>query len=770
MSYFLCGNTGRINRGCEAIIRSTIKLLNQRNGDIYLATFAPEQDRSLAADLGINMIAYEGYPSDLVRYVCGGIHKINHKSLLQQKFIQRDLWGRISDGDTCLNIGGDTYCYKRPEASIALNKHIYRHGNRCILWCCSIEKNKITGEILRDLKRYTYIFAREQITYQNLIESGIPKEKIIRCCDPAFFLDKQEVELPSNFQKGNTIGINISEMIVKEDDVNVYPAVLGMLKYVLNKTDMSICLIPHVYSIEENKCDYPILKRLFEDLQSKRVSLISNELNCEELKYIISHCRFVIAARTHASIAAYSSYVPTLVLGYSVKSLGIAMDLFGQADRYVIPYTEIRNKEQLIEAFEYLHTNEDIIKKRLIKSIPEYKNTLTSAIEQYITEPRLNKLCDNRLCTGCGACAACCPMNCITMEPDEKGFAHPFIDTEKCVNCGKCTKVCPVSNRIIDRGIMPIAYAAQNRDENIRRESSSGGVFFELAKEMIKQNGVVIGATIDADNEVKHICCTTMEMIPLLQGSKYVQSDLGNIFEIAKENIRNNIPVLFSGTPCQIAGLKAYLNENPENLITVDMICHGVPTPALWEKYKEFREKQASSEIRSVSFRNKTEGWKNFSLRLNFQNGSEYRKTVGEDSYLQFFVNDFSIRDSCNLCPFRTMNRQADITLADFWNVSKMVRQITDDLGTSLVLIHTAKGKALMNCIEPQLRLVQVDAKKITNDNTSYLKNKPSNILHQEFLEEMQIKQYKELEAEYSSKNWSLRKKIYKAYFRQLFT
>ena len=349
---YLCGNTGIVNRGCEAIIRSTVKILNRSNGDITLTTFAPEQDRGLCSELGINMQEYNTYPSKLVKHFCALKRKINKKSLSGQSIIQSRLFGSLNKGDICLNIGGDTYCYSTPKTNLALNKFTDKNGIDNILWCCSIEPNVIKGEILKDLKRYKYIFARDILTYNALIENGIAKEKVVKCCDPAFFLDLQQVELPLGFIKGSTVGINVSPIAVSESNPEAYKNVIELVKNILKKTDMGICLIPHVYSIKGAKQDFGVLRRIQTEINDERVSIVDKEYNCEQLKYIISKCRFFVGARTHSTIASYSNCIPTLVIGYSIKSKGIATDLFGTYEGYVLPYNELTDKNELSKAFD----------------------------------------------------------------------------------------------------------------------------------------------------------------------------------------------------------------------------------------------------------------------------------------------------------------------------------------------------------------------------------------------------------------------------------
>ena len=721
---FLCGQTGVINRGCEAIVRSSVKVLGGRSGDISVATFAPSQDRAMCRELGINMIPYNNYPTLIHRYSAALMRKINKESTFGQGIIQKPLFSQIKKGDVCLNIGGDTYCYGRPTPSIALNRYTHKEGIDNILWCCSIEKDNIKGEILEDLQKYRYIFAREPLTFNALIDAGIPKEKIVKCCDPAFFLNTQEVPLPENFVTGNTVGINVSEMTIKPETPHAYSNVIAVIRHILDNTDMSVCLIPHVYSIKENRNDYPILKRIFEDINDSRVSIVNQEYNCEQLKYIISTCRFFIGARTHATIAAYSSGIPTLVIGYSVKSKGIAIDLFGTYDDYVIPYNELTESNELLAAFKNIVKKEDEIKERLNNILPDYRSSLADNVKKYITrEGNNNKpfsICSRNICTGCGACEQKCPQCAISMEYDSEGFVYPVINFEKCISCGLCTKICPVANKQKDRPEKPSAYVAINLDEDVRKNSSSGGMFTYFAKKILSENGVVFGAGFDSNMKVVHKYCESTEGLVELRGSKYVQSEIGNSYKFAEDFLKSGKKVLFTGTPCQIGGLYAYLKKDYDNLYTLDFICHGVPSPKVWEKYLAEKEKEANSKATSVNFRDKTKGWQSYSLKIDFENGTRYRQSSSNDMYLKGFIQDLYLRPSCSTCSFKHLNRQSDITLADFWGIEKTLPEYNDKKGTSLLLMHSKKSEYLLE--EPQgIKFQQVDFNEAIDNNPSYL-------------------------------------------------
>ena len=720
MSVFLCGNTGIVNRGCEAIVRSSVKLLEKKNRSIYLASDNYDEDRDLAKELGINFIPYDK-AGVLQRASAKAIRTVYKKSLSIHKVLQAHLLHDIKEGDVCLNIGGDVYCYGRPTRELALNRYASKRGAKTILWCCSIEKDVIKDDVITDLNTYDRIFVRESLSQKNLIDKGIDKNKIVKVCDPAFFLEPKEAELPQIFNRGEVVGINVSELVIKDGDETVYNAVIGLINYILEETDLNICLIPHVYSIEKNLCDWPKLSMIRQQIDSDRIALIDRELNCEELKYIISKCRFLFAARTHASVAAYSSLVPTVVLGYSVKSKGLAKDLFGDYKDYVIPYNEINGKECLIEALQMLMANEQNIRQRLNEVLPEYKNQLTEAIRLYITERDPDEeVCDRNLCTGCMACRQVCPHGAITVTKDEYGFHYPQINTIKCKECDRCRNICPALNKRKDDLKRPLCYGAFNTNEKVRKESSSGGIFYLIAREILNRGGLVFGAAFDESNNVHHIGIDDIKEIEKLQRSKYVQSEIGNTYEQAKAALEKNKPVLFTGTPCQIEGLKAFLNKEYTSLYTQDIICHGVPSPRAWQEYLDHLHGMTGSEVDTVTFRDKEKGWSNGSIQIAFSDGTE-KHLLAEDPYYKGFMNHFYLRQSCYECSFRKYHRVSDITLADFWGIDRIDSEMFDDKGTSLIMIHSEKGKELFESVRAGLMAKEYAFEEAVSHNPSYL-------------------------------------------------
>lgn len=302
-------------------------------------------------------------------------------------------------------------------------------------------------------------------------------------------------------------------------------------------------------------------------------------------------------------------------------------------------------------------------------------------------------------CCGCIACVQRCPKQCISLYEDEEGFFYPKVNLETCVDCGLCEKVCPVLNQSEERE--PLAeYVAKNSNEDIRRESSSGGIFTLLAEQTIDTGGVVFGARFDEAWNVVHDWTDTVDGLAAFRGSKYVQSRIGDTYREAKEFLKQGRKVLFSGTPCQVAGLKKFLRKEYENLLTIDFICHGVPSPGVWQRYLSDLRSSLSSDdpvITGVSFRDKSSGWKtyNFCLRYTSFSGVENQEFVQPSSknlFMRGFLADIYLRPSCYACPAKSGKSGSDITIADAWGINRFAPELDDDKGACYVLENTDRG------------------------------------------------------------------------------
>ena len=310
-------------------------------------------------------------------------------------------------------------------------------------------------------------------------------------------------------------------------------------------------------------------------------------------------------------------------------------------------------------------------------------------------------------CCGCTACMSVCSVQCIVMRRDrEEGFDYPVANPDVCIGCGKCETVCPVINPRESR--RPVAaYAA--RSSRFVKTSSSGGVFPELAEDVIADEGVVYGAAFDSDFKVGHREVSCVEDIRVLQGSKYVQSDLFSTFEDIRYSLEEGNRVLFVGTPCQVAGLNNYLGKEYDGLLTVDFACHGVPGPGLWEMYLESLRKRYG-KITELNFRDKSCSWSHYDFRVN-------GKSVPymSDPYMALFVQDMTLRPSCYTCPARDGRSGSDISLGDLWNVAALVPDMNDDKGVSLVCANSEKGKKALDSVSSELIKVDYDTARLNN-------------------------------------------------------
>ena len=298
-------------------------------------------------------------------------------------------------------------------------------------------------------------------------------------------------------------------------------------------------------------------------------------------------------------------------------------------------------------------------------------------------------------CCGCSACQAVCPHDAITMSRDALGFAYPSVAADKCVKCGLCIRVCDFNNKneaTAEACDTIKVSAARNRDDSVLENSQSGGVFTSLATDILNGNGTVYGAAMNADFTVSHHRVDSISSLPSLRGSKYVQSDMDDMFRRVREDLESGRKVLFSGTPCQVAGLVSYIPERlRHNLHTVDFICHGVPSPAIWHDYVSYMS--SSGRIVGASFRDKSEGgWKRHVETFTYDDG----RKVARESFRVLFYKNIMLRPSCAACPYHYDNRKSDVTIGDFWGIGELSARFDGDEGTSMVICNTDKGRSML--------------------------------------------------------------------------
>lgn len=308
---------------------------------------------------------------------------------------------------------------------------------------------------------------------------------------------------------------------------------------------------------------------------------------------------------------------------------------------------------------------------------------------------------DKHACCGCSACEQICPRQCIVFKADEEGFMYPVVNQEACIECGLCERVCPVLNHG-DNSRPLKTFAAMNRNKSVRAASSSGGIFTALAEKTVNEGGKVYGARFNDTLGVEHCGADDIDGIASFRGSKYLQSTMNNTFKNVRADLNKGKKVLFSGTPCQVAGLKKFLRKDYDNLTLVDFVCHGVPSPAVWQGYLH---SFPNVFIDSASFRDKQEGWHRYGMRLRgaYRSDASCWHRFGlffDDPYMQIFLANLSLRPSCYECPAKAGRSGSDLTLGDFWGIEQVDPAVDDDRGTSLVIVNSAKGEALLQGLD----------------------------------------------------------------------
>ncbi len=341
-------------------------------------------------------------------------------------------------------------------------------------------------------------------------------------------------------------------------------------------------------------------------------------------------------------------------------------------------------------------------------------------------------LADSNLCVGCSACASICPKRCIEMKKNSDGFSYPVLmHPTNCIECGMCERVCPTLNQSIRTYDLPSAYAAFTKDECTRLDSSSGGIFTEIAQRIIAQNGVVYGAAYGEKYEVHHCCVDNIEDLQKLRGAKYAESNLDNSFSEIMDRLEQGQLVLFSGTPCQVAGLKSYVRKDFNNLICIDFVCHGVPSPIAWRAYIEYRSREdADGKLpQRINLRSKETGWSKYQYSnvFEYENGKKHSALSSRSLFMKLFVGDYISRPSCSSCKFKGYNRVSDITLGDFWGIWDIEPEMDDNKGTSVVLVHSEKGQKLWWDINLKIKSKEVTLEQASQQNLSMLVSSKAN-------------------------------------------
>lgn len=379
-------------------------------------------------------------------------------------------------------------------------------------------------------------------------------------------------------------------------------------------------------------------------------------------------------------------------------------------------------------------------------------------------------------CCGCSACANACPHDAISMVENAEGFLAPYVDADRCVGCLACERACPVLHQV-DRGNekVPLTYAARIKDEKVRELSSSGGIFSALALSVIQKGGLVFGAAFDESLKLHYASAETDAELAALRGSKYLQASVDFSYRSVKSALEEGRIVLFSGTPCQIAGLYGFLgNGDYPRLLTVDVVCHGVPSPKVFRKYIRERESVERGRIQRVRFRDKVEGWENYSVAALLKPETEGPNTdlgdgcvekatlFSEDLFMRAFLSNICLCPSCHACHYNRLPRVADITLGDYWGVEKVHPELDDDLGVSLVLVNSQRGAKTWAEIQSDIKSVPSNLRKAIRFSPCIYGSSKPHKNRRRFFEELDSKSFSGL-----VETWIKRPGVLSRYWRE---
>ena len=367
----------------------------------------------------------------------------------------------------------------------------------------------------------------------------------------------------------------------------------------------------------------------------------------------------------------------------------------------------------------------------------------------------IEKITELNKCTGCTTCMNVCPKNAISMV-EKKGFFYPAV-SEACIECKLCITKCPINNSP-KVSTLTKAFAVQNRNEEIRAESTSGGFFSLLCDYVFEKKGVVCGVGFDDNARVIHKIINSLNDVYDLRGSKYCQSNLGNVFKQIKKNLDENCYVLFVGLPCQCSGLLNYLGKEYENLLIVDLVCYGVPSPVLYDRWIRFIENKYKKTVNRVIFRDKSYGFALPNCKILFNDSSFIEQKYDSKSFLKMFFNGLNIRESCSMCKFKGINRATDFTLGDCWSIKEFESNMDDNKGTTAVYVHSDKGLKIIENLNTA-KLIEIDVvKSIKLDGKKVMNSVKLDKKYYDFCNNINEYNYKKLAKKYAPE--SIKEKI----------
>lgn len=550
--------------------------------------------------------------------------------------------------------------------------------------------DKYADEYKKFLSRINYLSVREESGKKICDEYGISSKVV---CDPTILLTKEEWEQES-----------VQERIISDKYILCY--FLGsniehrkFAEKLKEKTGYKIVSLNHAD-------EYVKYSDIFADITPY-------DIGPREWINLIRNAEYVCTDSFHGTV--FSLLFNKTFFDFRRYSESNKMSTNSRIDSLLdlagIDKNRILTGNEDVDTVIKYKINYNKVNKNIDKIRQESKkwllNSITYKAEE--TKDKFVKIEEKDLCCGCTACYSVCPKNAIKMVRDNEGFLYPEVDKEKCVNCGMCKKVCPILNKAKLNEFKPKAYLFQNNNEEIRKDSTSGGIFTAIGEFVIKNNGIVYGATFDDNFVVNHIGVESTYELCKFRKSKYVQSNQNNCFKEIKQYLDNGKLVCYSGTPCQVGGLKAYLRKDYENLILVDIMCHSVPSPLVFEKYKRYiLKKMNANKILNINFRDKSKyGYKYSMMTVETDNGI-YSQGIDTDPYLRAFFSDVSVRPSCYNCHFKTMKRVSDLTIWDCFNINEIDKSFDDDKGTTRVLVQSEKGEKLLENLD-NARLKELD-------------------------------------------------------------